>query len=167
MKQAVIISVLLVPMLLSGCISEPVRPKGRRGISWYRAELVISGDTILVKGIGKVKYIGVAAPKRSLSGKSGEKFWKESLEKNRELVEGKWVRFDLDTRRKDKLGRFLAYIFVQNEKDLTEEIFVNGEMLRLGLARLEESTVNTKYIRRLEALEERARRQGRGVWSGR
>jgi endonuclease YncB( thermonuclease family) len=167
MKRAAIISILLALVLLPGCISVPVKPKGRRGISWYRAERAISGDTIAVKGIGKVKYIGVAAPKRSISGKSGERFWKESLEKNRELVEGKWVRFELDLRRQDRLGRFLAYIFVQNEQNLMEEIFINGEMLRLGLARLEESTVNTKYIKRLEALENRARGQGLGIWSGR
>jgi len=58
-------------------------------------------------------------------------------------------------------------VFVQNEYNLMEELFINGEMLRLGLARLEESTVNTKYIKRLEALENRARGQGLGIWSGR
>lgn len=167
MKGGVIISILLSSIIMPGCISEQVKPKGRRGISWYKVEKVISGDTIAVKGIGKVKYIGVAAPKGSISGKGGERFWKKSLEKNRELVVGKWVRFDLDQRRQDKLGRYLAYVFVQNEYNLMEELFINGEMLRLGLARLEESTVNTKYIKRLEALENRARGQGVGIWSGR
>jgi endonuclease YncB( thermonuclease family) len=112
-----------------------------------------------------VKYIGVRAPQRSLSGKRDEPFWEESLQANRELVEGKWIRFETDRKAEDHAGRPLCYVFVQNEKDFREEIFVNGEMLRLGMARYEVSTVNTKYETRLQALENRARSRGKGIWS--
>lgn len=163
MKRVAIISVAFALQCLAGCISVPVEPPGEPGISWYKVESVLSGDSILVKGVGRVKYIGVRAPRRSITGRYKEKFWQESLEKNRELVEGKWVRLEFDKRREDKMGRFLAYVFVQ--QDYRTEIFVNGEMLRVGLARLEESTVNTKLIKRLEALESRARGKKTGVWS--
>ncbi len=163
MKRAAFISVAFAVLCFAGCVSVPVEPPGKRGISWYWVERVLSGDSIAVKGVGRVKYIGVWAPGRSITGRHNEKLWKESLDKNRELVEGKWVRLEFDKRREDNLGRFLAYVFVQ--QDYRTEIFVNGEMLRVGLARLEESTVNTKLIRRLEALESRARGQRLGIWS--
>jgi endonuclease YncB( thermonuclease family) len=152
-----VILFLALAMLLSACVSRPIRLLGRGGLTWHKVERVISGDMILVNGVGRVKYIGVRAPQRSLSGKSDEPFWEESLQKNRELVEDKWEE--------DGAGRMLCYVFVQNEEDFREEIFVNGEMLRLGLARYEVSTVNTKYETRLQTQESRARSAGRGIWS--
>lgn len=153
----------LLLLLACGCVSVPGRLLGRPGISLYRVESVISGDAIIVKGVGKVKYIGVAAPQPSLTGKYDEKFWRESLEKNRELVEDRWVRLELDRKDSDTAGRILAYVFVWENR--VSELFVNGEMIRLGLARLEESTVNTRYLTRLERLEQRAKRSRRGIWS--
>jgi micrococcal nuclease len=155
--------ITLLAFLVSACVTEQTRLVGKGGLSWFKVEQVISGDTIKVNGVGRVKYIGISAPRRSITGKNDEPFWKESLEKNRELVEGKWVRFEMDTKRADSVGNILAYIFVRVSE--LEEIFVNGEMLRLGMGRFEVSTVNTKYDRRLKALEKRARGNVRGVWS--
>ncbi len=163
MRQA--IAFLALAVLLSACVSKPVRLLGKGGLTWYKVERVITGDTILVKGIGRIKYIGIRAPRRSLSGKSGEPLWEESLRKNRELVEDKWIRFETDRKERDNAGRLLCYVFMQEEDDFLGEIFVNGEMLRLGMARYEVSTVNTKYEMRLQALESRARSRGRGIWS--
>lgn len=160
-----VILLLTLALLLGACVSRPVRLLGKGGLTWYKVERVISGDMILVNGVGRVKYIGVSAPQRSLSGKSDEPFSEESLRKNRELVEGKWVRFETDRKEEDGAGRKLCYVFVQNEEDFREEIFVNGEMIRLGLARYEVSTVNTKYETRLQTQESRARSAGRGIWS--
>lgn len=165
MKHTALLLTLLSLILLPACVTVSEKLAARGGLTWYRVERVISGDTIILKGVGSLKYIGVNAPERSLSGKSGEPRWEESLRKNRELVEGKWVRFEKDLKEEDEAGRTLAYVFVACSD--FEEIFVNGEMLRTGLARLEESTVNTKYIMRLEALENRARSRGAGIWSGR
>ncbi len=156
---------LFVFFVVLGCVSQPGKLARSEGVAWYKVRSVLSGDTILVKGIGRVKYIGVNAPRPSLSGKHDEKFWRESQEKNRQLVEGKWVRFEMDKKREDNLGRTLAYVFVRENERSNWEIFVNAEMLRLGLARLEESTVNLKYMRRLEALEHEARRNARGIWA--
>jgi micrococcal nuclease len=156
---------LALAILLSSCVSRPVKLLGRGGLTWYKVERVISGDMILVNGVGRVKYNGVRAPQRSLSGKRDQPLWEESLQANRELVEGKWIRFEIDRKEEDHAGRLLAYIFVPSEKDFREEIFVNGEMLRQGMASYEVSTVNTKYERRLQALESRARSQKKGIWS--
>lgn len=163
MKRALIISVLLTPLMLQMCVSEPANSQTGGGTSWYKVEDVVNGDTIVVKGVGRVKYIGVRAPKRSISGKTDERLWKQSLEKNRELVGDKWVRFEMDERRQDDSGRFLAYIFVQ--VDYRTELFVNGEMVRLGFAKVGEFGENRKYVRRLENLEDRARSRGIGVWT--
>ena len=160
-----VIVFLALAVLLSACISRPVRPPGKGGLTWYKVERVISGDMILVNSVGRVRYIGVRAPQCSLSGKRDEPFWEESLQANRKLVEGKWVRFETDRKEEDHAGRPLCYVFVQNQEDFREEIFVNGKMLRLGMARYEVSTVNTKYETRLQTQESRARSSKRGIWS--
>lgn len=164
MRQAVAF-LALAALFLPACISKPVRLLGKGGLTWYKVERVITGDSILVKGVGRVKYIGVRAPRRSLSGKSDEPLCEESLRKNCELVEGKWIRYETDRKEKDNAGRLLCYVFMQKEDDFRGETFINGEMLRLGMARYEASTVNTKYETRLQALESRARSRARGIWS--
>jgi len=160
MLRTILIS---MTVLLGGCVTESVKLKGKGGTSWYKVEQAISGDLILVNGVGKVKYIGVDAPGKSLTGKTTESFYEESRAKNRALVEGKFVRLEFDKKEENQRGQLLAYVFVQ--KDYWSQIFVNGEMLRTGMARYEESTINTKYQSRLLHLESRARAKRTGIWS--
>ena len=85
---------------------------------------VIDGDTIEVNLEGliyRVRYIGIDTPE------IGEPCADEATEANRQLVEGKTVWLEKDISETDKYGRLLRYVYV-------DDIFVNEELVRLGLA---------------------------------
>ena len=85
---------------------------------------VIDGDTIEVNLEGliyRVRYIGIDTPEM------GEPCADEATEANRQLVEGKTVWLEKDISETDKYGRLLRYVYV-------DDIFVNEELVRLGLA---------------------------------
>jgi len=85
---------------------------------------VIDGDTIIVEGGYRVRYIGIDAPEIR---PRLEAFGMEAWQANRQLVEGKKVRLERDVSETDKYERLLRYVYVN-------DILVNAEMVRLGLA---------------------------------
>jgi len=113
---------------------------------------VIDGDTIEIASGHRVRYIGIDTPER------GEPYYWEALNANRALVEGKKVRLERDTEDKDKYGRLLRYVWV-------DDTMVNAELVRLGYAYSRFYPPNLKYQTHLLQLEEEAREQKLGLWS--
>jgi micrococcal nuclease len=58
---------------------------------------------------------------------------------------------------KDMYGRLLRYVYVG-------DMFVNSEMVRLGLAKTEEIEPNVKYSQLFQELEEDSRKANRCMW---
>ena len=58
----------------------------------------------------------------------------------------------------DKYGRLLRYVYVN-------DIFVNAELVRAGLAYTKAYPPDTKYQDYLEGLEQEARQASRGIWA--
>ena len=139
-----IILCLLLP--LSGCVSPPATAKVTQ---------VIDGDTIVVEGGYRVRYIGIDAPEVY---PKLEAFGMEAWQANRQLVEDKEVRLERDISETDKYGRLLRYVWV-------DDILVEAELVRQGLARAKAYPPDTKYQDYLEELEQQARVAGRGMWA--
>jgi len=139
-----IILCLLLP--LSGCSAPPTTAKVTQ---------VIDGDTIVVDGSYRVRYIGIDAPEVY---PKLEAFGMEAWQANRQLVEGKEVRLERDISEKDRYGRLLRYVWV-------DDILVEAELVRQGLARAKAYPPDTKYQDYLEELEQQAREMGRGIWA--
>ena len=116
---------------------------------------VIDGDTIIIEGGHRVRYIGIDTPEIY---PRMEAYGMEALLANRELVEGKRVRLERDVSETDKYGRLLRYVFVG-------EVFVSAELVREGLACAEAYPPDTEYQAYLEELEAEAREAGRGMWA--
>jgi len=116
---------------------------------------VIDGDTITIEDGYRVRYIGIDTPEIRLDL---EAFGIEALEANRKLVEGKEVRLERDVSEKDKYGRLLRYVWV-------DDILVNAELVKQGLARAKAYPPDTKYQDYLEQMEAEARETGRGMWA--
>ncbi len=116
---------------------------------------VIDGDTITVEGGYRVRYIGIDAPEVY---PGLEEYGTEAWQANRQLVEGREVRLEKDVSETDKYGRLLRYVYVG-------DIFVNAEMVRLGLAEAKAYPPDTKYQDFLERLESEAKEKGRGIWA--
>jgi micrococcal nuclease len=109
---------------------------------------IIDGDTIKI-GYNSVRLIGINAPE------SNEPCYEEAKEMLEDLVKYENVR--LDVKEQDDYGRLLRYVYV-------DDLLVNGEMIRIGLARFEEIEPNTKYSELFLNLENRARKAGRCIW---
>jgi len=116
---------------------------------------VIDGDTITIEGGYRVRYIGIDTPEVH---PELEDLGMEAWQANRQLVEGKKVRLERDITETDKYGRLLRYVFAG-------DIFVNGELVRQGLAQAKAYPPDTKYQDYLEQMEAEAREAGRGIWS--
>ena len=116
---------------------------------------VIDGDTIIIGTGQRVRYIGIDTPEVY---PEMEDWGMEAWEANRRLVEGKKVRLERDVSETDKYSRLLCYVFV-------DDIFVNAELVRLGLAESKSYPPDTKYQNHLEKLEAEARQAGRGMWA--
>ena len=121
---------------------------------------VIDGDTIEVNITGtiyKVRYIGIDTPE--LDDKRPEfcTLAQEATRLNRQLVEGKKIRLEKDVSETDKYGRLLRYVYV-------DDILVNAELVRQGLAWAKVYEPDTKYQNTLEKAEAKAQEGKIGLW---
>jgi micrococcal nuclease len=82
----------------------------------------------------------------------------EAWQANRELVEGEEVRLERDVSETDRYGRLLRYVYV-------DDVFVNAELVRQGLAEVKSYPPDTKYQDYFEELEALARNADLGIWA--
>lgn len=147
---------LSVSLLLLGCADTSYQKE-------YRVKNVIDGDTIELDNGQMVRYLGIDTPeirKRQDDGSwsyAPEPYGEKAKEFNRQLVENKTVRLELDVQKKDKYNRLLAYCF-------TGGVFVNAKLLEEGFALLYTWPPNVKYADLLVKMQEEARRNNRGLW---
>jgi micrococcal nuclease len=116
---------------------------------------VIDGDTIEIGTGQRVRYIGIDAPEVY---PKKEPYGTEAWEANSRLVEGKKVRLERDVSDTDKYGRLLRYVYI-------DDVLINAELVRLGLAEARAYPPDTLYQELLEQLEKGAREAGRGMWA--
>ena len=138
--------VVLFLCLLVGCSAPPDTAKVIQ---------VIDGDTITVEGGYRVRYIGIDTPEIH---PVPEAYGTEAWQVNRQLVEGKEVRLERDVSETDKYGRLLRYVYV-------DDVFVNAELVILGLAEAKAYPPDIKYQEYLEEMESEAKEAGRGMWA--
>jgi len=139
-------AVFLALLPLLGCSSPPEEALVTR---------VIDGDTIVIEGGYRVRYIGIDTPE---TYPQAEAFGAEAWQANRELVEGERVRLEKDVSETDKYGRLLRYVYI-------DDIMVNAELVRNGLAEARAYPPDIKHQDYLESLEEGAKNEGRGMWA--
>lgn len=120
---------------------------------------VIDGDTIELRDVGRVRYIGVDAPEKD------EPFYDEARQYNEELLSQGEISLDYGRERYDRYGRTLAYVYVRTEAGRL--VSVNEEMVRAGWAKTLEIPPNTELAPRLRRAENEARRYDRGMWAAR
>ncbi|MBW4513533.1 MAG: thermonuclease family protein [Scytonematopsis contorta HA4267-MV1] len=123
---------------------------------------VVSGQTLEVLGMGdqpnlisQVRLIGIDAPDiRQRPWGDGAR---ETLDK---LIgsEQQSVRLEFDLQPKDKIGRNLAYVW-------KDEVLLNEQLVKDGLALFAPRSPNNKYDLRLERAQQWSRLMGQGIWN--
>lgn len=116
---------------------------------------VIDGDTIEIQGGERVRYIGIDTPE---TYPDPEPYGLEAQAMNQSLVGGRRVRLERDVSERDRYGRLLRYVFV-------DDLFVNAELVRLGLAWAIDYPPDSRYRHLLEQAEQEARAARRGIWA--
>lgn len=126
-------------------------------LSQERAKVikVYDGDTIkvILNGrVEKVRLIGIDCPERDEKG-----YW-QALNFTKRALLHKKVIIEYDQEKRDRYGRLLAYIFLENGK------FINEEILKEGHGRFILVLPNDKYKERLKIAEEFAKSNNKGIW---
>ena len=124
-------------------------------------ERVVDGDTVVLVGGERVRYIGVDTPELHHPKKNVQPYAREAMEFNRRLVEGQKVRLEMDVEPKDKYGRTLAYVYLEDGR------LVNAELLKEGYAQLLTIPPNVRYVDLFTGLQRQAREAKRGLWGKR
>ena len=134
---------------------------------YYPVNFVVDGDTFKV-GVGDsnsqiitIRVLGINTPETVDPRKPVECYGPEESVRGKELLNGHKVKlvFNPDREMKDKYGRYLAYVYIENGP------FYNEAMLKDGYAR--EYTYGTPYSLQSEfrALQATAKKEKLGLWS--
>ena len=133
-------------------------PAGPRPGPLAHVERVVDGDTILLAGGWRVRYIGMDTPEMRGENNNPEPYALEACQVNAALVEGRSVRLVRDASDTDRYGRLLRYVYAG-------ETFVNAELVRQGLAYAFPLPPDTQYSSLFENLERDARKKKLGMWA--
>lgn len=135
--------------------------------SKYTTAEVIDGDTLVLASGYHLRLIGIDTPevREKKAGKfvynpqpyalAAKKFVEEKIRKAK-------LRVEYDKQLKDQFGRLLGYCFIQKQN---QELFLNAEILKAGLAVLYVRLPNIKYLPQLEKAQSQAERAKKGLWS--
>lgn len=123
----------------------------------YVVSKIIDGDTIQLETGEIVRYLGVDTPELFKKEGRAEFYAREAARYNKRLVFLKKVRLEFDVEKKDNYGRLLAYVFVKN-------LFVNGELVKHGYAKVMIKPSNIKYKDMLLSYQQKAMDEEKGLW---
>ncbi|MBW2610030.1 MAG: thermonuclease family protein [Deltaproteobacteria bacterium] len=135
---------LIIPLFASFIVISSAQSR------YHPVKYVYDGDTILINGGEKVRYLGIDAPELEHSGGDSEFMALTSRDFNHRLVGGKRVRLEFDCEKRDRHGRLLAYVFLENDE------MVNELLIKSGLARIMIKPPNLKYLNLLLGYQRRA-----------
>lgn len=120
---------------------------------------VIDGDTVELVNGERVRYIGVNAPESVDPRKKVECFGKEAAQFNQELVAGKMIRLERDISDRDRYGRALRFVYLE------DGTLVNETLVREGYASVATYPPDVAKKDVFSAAEREARAAGKGLWN--
>ena len=129
----------------------------QNGFETAYVERVVDGDTIELSDGRKVRYIGTDTPETKNPQVPVECFGKKAEEKNKELVEGKYVKLEKDVSETDRYNRLLRYVWVDDR-------LVNLVLIEEGYAFARTFPPDVAKQDRFKEAERTAREAGLGLW---
>jgi micrococcal nuclease len=138
---------------------------------WRTVIRVVDGDTVVLDGNEKVSLIGVDTPEKHQSAKLDADAKRTRRDKKTIiflgtiasdftflLCNGKKVRLEYDQTRKDKYGRTLAYLYLE------DGTFINKEIVQKGWGSAY-TKYPFRYMEEFRKAEREARENERGLWA--
>jgi micrococcal nuclease len=117
---------------------------------------VVDGDTAVLSTIGRSRFIGVDTPEvfghRECFGAQASAFAKHTLG-------GRRVRYEIGVEPRDRYGRALVYVWLQDGRFLNELLVARGYARTLAIA------PNVRYAGRFARRAREARAARRGLWA--
>jgi micrococcal nuclease len=120
----------------------------------------VDGDTLELDGGERVRLIGVDTPETVDPRRPVQYFGKEASAFTRRMAQGRSVRLEYDQDTRDRYGRTLAYVYLE------DGTFLNAEIIRQGYGHAY-TRFPFRYQDQFLALEREAREQERGLWAAR
>lgn len=165
-------AIALISLVYFGLRSLPVEKAVHEKGGFYYVERAIDGDTLKLSNRQRVRLIGVDTPEVYYS----EKLLKDSKRSGRDietirslgkrasdftksLCNNKKVRLEFDADKRDRYGRILAYVYLE------DGTFVNASIIKEGYGQVLTVPPNVKHAKYFAQLQREARDSGRGLWS--
>lgn len=139
-------------------------PRSAPNKTYYPVAKVVDGDTLDVVIDGKterLRLIGIDTPEVVDPRKTVQCFGVEASNKAKSLLAGKRVSLEQDTSQgeRDKYGRLLAYVFLE------DGVNFNEYMIAEGYAHEYTYRIPYKYQVEFKAAQSRARDSQKGLWA--
>lgn len=175
--QTTIVLIILIPGIIAGTIKKEemfealgIKTNTKTSIQTdqaidgeYEVVSVTDGDTFEINYNGtktKVRLIGVDTPESvHPNSKKNNEYGEEASKYTKSLLEGKTVKLEFDVSPKDKYGRLLAYVYLEDGEMLNEKL------LKEGYAQVATYPPNVKYVENFKELQKEARENRVGFWS--
>lgn len=170
MQLRLIIPVIFL-LIFAGCKQQPQQHFSQSTATdseliYYPIYRVIDGDTFWLKDddgkVEKIRLIGIDAPEsRKSKYKEVEYFGKEAKYFLTDYLKNKKIALEFDVQKRDKYGRTLAYVYVD------DGTFLNDFLVHSGYARAVTYQPNVKYQKQFTESERYARKYNMGMWAKR
>ncbi len=126
--------------------------------SYYPVKTIYDGDTIQLLDGRKIRFLGINTPEIEHPNQPEQAGGMAAKQWLTQQLKGKKVRLEFDVEKQDKYHRYLAHLFTK------QGLHLNKELVRLGLANLNIYPPNLKFVSELQAAEQEAERNKRGIW---
>lgn len=121
---------------------------------------VLDGDTIDLTDGRRVRMLGIDAPEVAHEGQPAQPYSSEAAEWLKSRIEGASVSLRIDSAKKDRYGRVLAWVYDEHGKLLNEEMLADG-LVRL----LPDFGLPADLEPQLRQAESEARILKKGIWA--
>lgn len=117
---------------------------------------IVDGDTAVLEKLGESRFIGVDTPE--VHGRA-ECFGAQASAFAKRVLTGRRIRYSVGMAPRDRYGRALIYVWLQDGRSFNELL------VRLGYARPLAIAPNVRYASLLRQRAREARADGHGLWS--
>lgn len=140
------------------------KPKGHatpKAPVWVQGTVarVVDGDTLALTDGQRVRLLDINAPELAHRGMPAEPFGEAAKARTAALAAGKTVWLRLGPKKYDDYGRLLAHVI------LPDNSWLNGTLVREGVAVVYTFSDNRVFPRELLGYEHEAREARRGLWT--